>query len=40
VGGVALIVLVIYGTNNTVYMSAKGSIVYAAVKAQVKNEGK
>ncbi len=31
-GEVALIVLVIYSTNNTAYILVKGSIIYAAVK--------
>jgi len=30
--GVTLIVLVIYSTNNTIYMLVKGSIIYTAVK--------
>ena len=40
VGKVALIILVVYSTNNTTYILAKGSIIYTTVKAQVKNEGK
>jgi len=40
IGRVALIVLVVCGTNNTAYILAKGFIICAAVKTQVKNKGK